>query len=47
VRKGTCTKKVGSLGVLHPSVLEAFGLKDPASTVEMDIELLLELETSA
>ena len=32
---------IGSLGILHPSVLSNFGLSKPCSTVEIDVEPLL------
>ena len=33
--------KVGSLGILHPSVLKAYELDYPASTLEFDVEPFL------
>ncbi|CAK7263506.1 phenylalanine--tRNA ligase subunit beta [Sporothrix epigloea] len=35
------TQRIGELGVLHPSVLEAFGLRYPVSTMEINLEVLL------
>lgn len=31
-------QKVGTIGVLHPEVLENFQLKNPVSVVELDFE---------
>lgn len=33
--------KIGSLGILHPSVLKAYELDYPASTLEFDVEPFL------
>ncbi|CAK7240151.1 MAG: phenylalanine--tRNA ligase subunit beta [Sporothrix thermara] len=35
------TQRIGELGVLHPTVLEAFGLRYPVSTMEINLEVLL------
>lgn len=35
-------KRVGSLGVLHPRVLENFGLKTPTSVVDFSLEPFVE-----
>lgn len=35
------TSRIGELGVLHPSVLEAFDLRYPVSTMEINLEVLL------
>ena len=32
---GTAPKKIGEMGIVHPSVLEKFGLGYPASCVEI------------
>jgi phenylalanyl-tRNA synthetase beta chain len=31
-------KPIGTIGVLHPEVLESFGLKNPVSVFEVDFE---------
>lgn len=41
VRIGGKTRRIGELGVLHPSVLEAFDLRYPVSTLELDLQVLL------
>ncbi|KAH8898512.1 phenylalanyl-tRNA synthetase [Thozetella sp. PMI_491] len=35
------TRRVGELGVLHPTVLEKFDLRLPVSTLELDLEVFL------
>ncbi|EPE10060.1 phenylalanyl-trna synthetase beta chain [Ophiostoma piceae UAMH 11346] len=35
------TQRIGELGVLHPTVLEAFDLRYPVSTMEINLEVLL------
>jgi phenylalanyl-tRNA synthetase beta subunit len=35
-------KKVGSIGVLHPEVIENFQLKNPVSCLELDFEPIWE-----
>jgi len=35
------TRRIGELGVLHPTVLEKFGLKYPVSTLELNLEVFL------
>jgi phenylalanyl-tRNA synthetase beta chain len=32
---------IGSLGILHPSVLDKFELGRPCSSLEIDVEVLL------
>lgn len=34
-------RRLGSFGMLHPEVLEAYELRDPSSAVEMDLEPLI------
>lgn len=31
-------QKIGTIGVLHPEVMEHFGLKNPVSTYEIEFE---------
>jgi phenylalanyl-tRNA synthetase beta chain len=33
--------QIGSLGILHPSVLEKFGIVNPCSALEIDVEAFL------
>jgi phenylalanyl-tRNA synthetase beta chain len=35
---GVSTVKIGTFGTLHPTVLKAFGLTNPASAVELELE---------
>jgi phenylalanyl-tRNA synthetase beta chain len=32
---------IGSFGILHPTVLEKYGLKYPTSTLELNVEAFL------
>lgn len=32
------TRKIGSFGVLHPSVLESFDLSNPTTAIEINLE---------
>ncbi|KAL1844856.1 hypothetical protein VTK73DRAFT_1659 [Phialemonium thermophilum] len=41
LRLGGQTRRIGELGVLHPTVLEKFDLKYPISTLEINLEVLL------
>ncbi|KAL2111745.1 hypothetical protein VUR80DRAFT_9387 [Thermomyces stellatus] len=41
LRVGGVEKRIGELGVLHPSVLEKFDLKYPVSTLEINLEVFL------
>jgi phenylalanyl-tRNA synthetase beta chain len=41
LREGGSARRVGEFGVLHPSVLEAFGLKYVASVLEVNLEVFL------
>lgn len=39
--KGAKAQRIGTFGILHPTVLKYFQLPFPASTLEMDVEVFL------